>query len=284
MSAWSLAEVELVVADYFAMLAVELAQRPYSKTRHREQLRPLLDGRSDGSIEFKHCNISAVLINFAMPYVEGYKPRYNYQQLLERVVLERLSIEPDLVPRLESSPVVAPAAAPPTDFSDIAALMVDPPEVSRAARPMLPPGEPTARRVDFVQRDAENRRLGRLGEEWTVEFEKRRLHDLERRPDLARKVEWVADTRGDGLGFDIASFNTDATPRLIEVKTTGLGKYFPFVVTANEVRVSEREPGAYQLYRVFNFSTDARLYTLAGALSATCRLDATQFRARAGKP
>jgi hypothetical protein len=60
------------------------------------------------------------------------------------------------------------------------------------------PGEVVERsarfyRTDFVRRDAENRQLGRLGEEWVVEFEQRRLHDEERRPDLARRVEWIPE-------------------------------------------------------------------------------------------
>jgi hypothetical protein len=137
-------------------------------------------------------------------------------------------------------------------------------------------------RLDFVRRDAENRCLGRLGEQWVVEFERRRLHDEARRPDLARKVEWISDTKGDGAGFDIASFNSDESPRLIEVKTTGLGKHFPFTVTANEVRVSEREPQAYQLYRVFDFASRPRLYLLSGPLSKSCRLEPAQYRARVG--
>jgi hypothetical protein len=32
-------------------------------------------------------------------------------------------------------------------------------------------------------------------EEGTLTFEERRLHDVERRPDLAKRVEWVAETR-----------------------------------------------------------------------------------------
>jgi hypothetical protein len=135
-------------------------------------------------------------------------------------------------------------------------------------------------RLDFVRRDAENRRLGRMGEEWVLEVEQRRLHETEQRPDLARKVEWIADTRGDGAGYDIASFNGDGTPRLIEVKTTGLGKYFPFMVTANEVRVSEREPRAYSLYRVFDFAAQPGIYMLPGPLTLSCDLEATQYRAR----
>jgi hypothetical protein len=42
------------------------------------------------------------------------------------------------------------------------------------------------------------------------------------------------------LGFDVLSFNEqDDSERLVEVKTTGLGKYFPFYVSACEVRCSE---------------------------------------------
>ncbi len=68
--------------------------------------------------------------------------------------------------------------------------------------------------------------------------------------------------------------------RWIEVKTTGLGNMpFPFNVTVNEVRCSEARPGEFQLYRVFNFGPDARLYMLPGAISESCHLNATQYRA-----
>jgi len=50
--------------------------------------------------------------------------------------------------------------------------------------------------VDFVQRDARNRELGRNGEEWALELERRRLHDVDKRPDLSKRLEWVAG--GDG--------------------------------------------------------------------------------------
>jgi hypothetical protein len=61
MSDWSDIEVELIVVDYLSMLQMELAGQPFSKTEHRRKLHPLLNNRSDGSIEFKHQNISAVL-------------------------------------------------------------------------------------------------------------------------------------------------------------------------------------------------------------------------------
>ena len=50
----------------------------------------------------------------------------------------------------------------------------------------------------------------------------------------------MANTVGDGLGFDILSFDdANDNERFIEVKTTGQGKFFPFYATATEVCCSE---------------------------------------------
>jgi hypothetical protein len=260
------------------MLRKELAGDPYSKTMHRQNLLSQLRNRSDGSIEFKHANISAVLVGFGLPYIDGYKPRGNYQQLLEAKVLEYLTVHGDLIPRLAESPVMNPthADAPNAPF---ARIVEAPPE---RLEPGLRVWSPTARvvKVDFVRRDAQNRTLGRLGEEFVLELERRRLHDDVGRPDLAKRVEWTSDVRGDGAGYDIASFNADGSPRVIEVKTTGLGKAFPFYVSANELRCSEALPHAFHLYRVFRFSRSPGVFILPGALSKTCALDAVQYQAR----
>lgn len=276
---WTLDEVEAIVADYFAMLEAELSGASYSKADHNRRLQQRI-GRSKGSIEFKHQNISAVLINYRQPFISGYLPRQNYQQLLERAVLEWLAGHPAFFRQLADGPVLSPRLLPAMP-GRLSGLVVAPPEKQHVldGTPDLP-REPGFYNTDFVRRDAENRRLGRLGEEWVLEFERRRLHDEARRPDLAKRVEWIAETRGDGAGYDIASFGADESRRLIEVKTTGSGKQFPFMVTANEVKVSERERDAYHLYRVFDFAKRPQLYILHGALAEVCRLEPTQFRAR----
>jgi Protein NO VEIN, C-terminal len=247
---WSRGEVEATVADYFAMLRDELAGLRVSKAEHNERLRRLLRSRSKGSVEFKHANISAVLTLHGYPYIDGYKPRFNFQALLEQVVLEYL---------------------------DLHRVVEPPPEDMRIPQTVW---SPSARigRFDFVARDAANRDLGRRGEEFVLEFERKRLHDGGRR-DLVPRIEWTSKIRGDGAGYDVQSFNADGTSRLVEVKTTGLGKYFPFNVTVNEVRCSQARPDEFHLYRVFHFGPDAHLYMLPGELSKSCRLDATQYRA-----
>jgi len=87
------------------------------------------------------------------------------------------------------------------------------------------------------------------------------------RDDLAGKVEQVSETIGDGLGFDVLSFEE----KLIEVKTTVLGKFFPFYVTETEVRCSEAMAARFSLFRVFDFARSPRLYVLKGSLREVCQ-------------
>jgi hypothetical protein len=278
---WTADEVTLAVADYMAMLRKEVLGEPYSKTEHRRALLPLLHGRSDQSVEFKHANTSAVLVRLGLPYIAGYKPRSNYQALLAEAVEGFLIRHPgylnDLVDAAKLSPASAPA--PPAAPDDV---FEEPPDEV----PLLAPGKPwltgAGRRIDFAARDAADRRLGRLGEEFVVEVERARLRAAGR-PDLARRVDWVAQSMGDGLGYDVRSFEeSSGDERLVEVKTTGLGKAFPFYVTATEVRCSEDLPGQYLLYRVFDFAADPRLYVLPGSIRDTCWLDPVQYRTAAG--
>ena len=165
-----------------------------------------------------------------------------------------------------------------TDAVDAGRVVEAPPEPMCIPQTVWSPPSGRLSRFDFIARDAANRDLGRRGEEFVLEFERKRLHDSGRR-DLVPRIEWTSQVIADGAGYDVQSFNPDGTARLIEVKTTGLGKYFPFNVTVNEVRCSHARPREFHLYRVFRFGPDARLYMLAGELSRSCHLDPTQYRA-----
>jgi hypothetical protein len=278
---WTRQEVELIVADYFEMLRAELLARPYSKSAHRSALRPLLRGRSDGSIEFKHQNISAVLVALGHPYIGGYKPRANYQSLLYDVVEQHLDQHFELHEQAAASPLLSPDRVPVLEpAAAVESMFEQPPErLAIPAEHEKPWLSRRGRRVDYARRDAENRKLGELGERFAVDLERARLL-RQGRDDLASKVEWVAKTCGDGVGFDVLSFDgSDASERWIEVKTTGLGKFFPFLVTANEVRCSADQPQRFQLYRLFDFGTSPRVYVLGGSLAEHCELDPVLYRA-----
>jgi uncharacterized protein YerC len=57
---WDPAELDEIVADYFAMLTAELSGQPYAKSAHSKALMARI-GRTHRSVEFKHQNFSAVL-------------------------------------------------------------------------------------------------------------------------------------------------------------------------------------------------------------------------------
>jgi hypothetical protein len=274
---WSRVEVEATVADYLAMLSKELTGVPYNKTAHRRQLMTLLQGRSEQSIEFKHANISAVLIELGFPYISGYKPRANYQRLLYEVVADRLPSSPQLL-NVAAANADQPIAVPEVD--DILSILTNPPspEAPRSTARELSALRP-AFLVNYLEREARNRSLGDAGEEFVLNFERARLihagHGV-----LADKIEHTARMRGDAAGFDILSFETSGRERLIEVKTTKYGRETPFFVSRNEVTVSESHASDYHLYRLFAFRASPQLFTLNGALSATCQLSASSFLAR----
>jgi hypothetical protein len=276
---WTEQEVGLIVADYFDMLWKELLGKPINKTEHRRSLAPKLSGRSDPSIEFKHANISAVLTGLGLPYVEGYKPRGNYQSLLAKEVEAFLDKNPTFMEQLAGAPTINPVKASAPTVFDLDKIIEDPPAEILGPLPAKPWLSRRGRKIDFVQRDALNRQLGKMGEEFVVHLERHRLLTVGRE-DLSRKVQWVAVDFGDGLGFDVLSFDDqDESEKLIEVKTTGLGKYFPFYVTGNEVRCSEDMADKFHLFRVFDFGRTPRVYILTGSLKENCRLEPTQFRA-----
>ena len=78
---WRDDELDAIVADYFVMLASDLAGQPYVKSRHSATLMAQI-GRTHRSVEFKHQNISAVLDELGMPWIPGYKPKRNYQNAI----------------------------------------------------------------------------------------------------------------------------------------------------------------------------------------------------------
>lgn len=269
---WTIEEVTLIVRDYFDMLTQELAGQEYNKSEHRRNLQPLLNDRSEGSVEFKHQNISAVLIESGLPYIPGYKPRANYQQLLEETVKGYLAAHPEfeeIFNRFLSKEVTAPV---PVNILD---SEVEIPEITlRVNESTSGIGYQTNR--NYYKEELRNRRLGLLGEEFIISYEKEKLINSGKEI-LADKIEHISQTQGDSAGFDILSFNDSGKEKFIEVKTTQLGKESPFYFTRNELGFSKEKSNFYHLYRVFNFRKKPRFYQLNGALDESCKYVSTEY-------
>ena len=106
--------------------------------------------------------------------------------------------------------------------------------------------------MNYLEREAQNQKLGDAGEQFVINFEKARLI-REGKESLADQIEQVSVTEGPSAGFDIRSFELDGSDRFIEAKTTKYGKSTPFYVTPNELRFSQQHADRYHLYRVFKF-------------------------------
>jgi hypothetical protein len=277
--AWSLEEVAATVADYFVMLDREIRGESYNKKEHNRLLQKLLNDRSAGAIEFKHANISAVLREEGYPFIDGYKPRSNYQEMLREVVLDRLSSDRRFVATVERF-ADAPVPSIPT-LRPLSEVLVAPPTRDPSDARVYernPAARTPIRGVNYLEREARNASLGAAGERFVLEVEDRRLREAGK-GKLAGKIEHVSISKGDGLGYDIMSFETDGRERYIEVKTTSFGSRTPFFASKGEVAVSEELAEKYQLYRVFRFRESPKLFMLGGSLRQSCALDPIQYRA-----
>jgi hypothetical protein len=265
---WQADELDAIVADYFAMLEADLSGRPYVKSAHSKALMARI-GRTHRSVEFKHQNISAVLDELGMPWIPGYKPKRNYQSAIFDAIDRFLSKHPDLLEPVSDSSAVTSSSAD---------VFVAPPSLIGAREPIPEGLQRLVRKFDPVERDRRNRTLGRAGEEFVVEVERRRLNESSR-SDLARKVRWIAAEEGDGAGYDVLSFHPTGQERLLEVKTTNGSARTPFFVTRNECALAIERPEDWRIYRVHLFATEPRIFTIAPPLDQAVNLRPEAWRA-----
>jgi hypothetical protein len=271
---WSDLEVKLIISDYFSMLIDELASRTVNKAHHRRNLISLLNNRSDGAIEFKHQNISAVLITLGQPYIKGYLPKYNYQKILEDHIVDYLKNDHQMENYFKnfSEKEVIPNII---DFRK-EKFVVAPPVIQYVEEPNIKFNNGPFK-INYLEREQNNQKLGKCGEELVLSFEKWNLHALGY-SKLADRVEWISQSTGDGSGFDILSRNPDGSDKYIEVKTTKLSKESPFFFTANELQFSIDHKERYHLYRLFNFEQSPRMFKKQGDFKTICRSTPIVFK------
>jgi hypothetical protein len=272
---WTDEQNDAIVADYFAMLADDLAGRPYSKAEHNRMLQAVI-GRPRGSIEYKHQNISAVLRGLGEDWIPGYKPAFNFQASLVDAVVRWLDRHPDWLARAARVGIGPSPAA----LREESILWIGPPPTHSNAPPPdeLEQMTAIARKYDVADRDARNRALGRAGEERVLDHERASLLAAGR-TDLVERIRWVSHVDGDGAGYDIRSFDTDGSDRLIEVKTTNGWERTPFHITRNELAVAEAHHNDWWLVRLWNFSREPRAFELRPPLEEHVSLMTSSYQA-----
>lgn len=131
-------------------------------------------------------------------------------------------------------------------------------------KPSLPPNQSKAKK-QFSRKFSGNLNLdssrqkliGDIGEELVIEFEKQRLIN-EGMGHLAQQIEHSSKQIGDGLGYDIKSFNADGTYRYIEVKTTTQSSAACFYMSLNEWEFAKLHVSSYFIYRVYKLDEQTK--------------------------
>lgn len=139
-------------------------------------------------------------------------------------------------------------------------------------------GKPHKRNIELKQ--VKNSQLGMLGEKLVLTYEKNKLikNGL---INLAYKVDHSSKTKGDGLGYDIESFDSNGKKIYIEVKSTTGSKEEQFFLSETELQASEEYNNRYRLYRVFNVGSDegAGLYIIKCNLKDNLSMEPVNYRA-----
>jgi hypothetical protein len=255
-----------IVSEYFELDRVQRGGGKIVKQDLYNRLAAAIGG-NPGGIEAKFQNISAVLASLEMSHARGLKPRPNIQQALADAVERYLDQHQHLVfPEPNGSPI------------DAAQVMEVPPPTTKPSQKIEATVERIAQKYCWAQRDARNRKLGTLGEKLVFEREQRRLYNAGK-DALARRVRHVSIDDGDGVGFDILSFDESGEERLIEVKTTDGPASTDFFVSRTEKHVSEERSDVWRLHRVHLFSQSPKIFVLTAPLERFVELSPENWRA-----
>lgn len=123
--------------------------------------------------------------------------------------------------------------------------------------------------TNYIENEQENKRLGDLGELLVLEYEKAKL----KKAGINKMPEQKSKSEGDGIGYDILSYDGNGNEKYIEVKTTKQTYSSPFFITQNELERSKKDSGKFVLYRLFEFDDNnnrSKYFTYTGDLSPLC--------------
>lgn len=139
------------------------------------------------------------------------------------------------------------------------------------------------RKVNYSKVNLSKEKVGKDCEELIYNLEKEKLKK-EKREDLAESIVWESVENGDGVGYDIRSFekrNGRYIEIYIEVKGTNKSVNEPFDISINEIEASNRYKEQYYIYRVGNiYSDNPKFYKINGRVEDNFSLEATSFKAR----
>jgi len=112
-----------------------------------------------------------------------------------------------------------------------------------------------AKKTDFDALNAKKKTVGTFGEMLVYNDEVKKTGDF----SIKGEVVHASIKEGDGLGYDIRSFNETGEEVFIEVKTTKSDSIDKFYLTPKEIEVAKDNPN-FRLYRVYDLDMSSGTY------------------------
>ena len=125
------------------------------------------------------------------------------------------------------------------------------------------------RKIDYVEKQKINKRLGNFGEQLVFKYEQEKLKSL----GSIKEPKYTA-LENDGAGYDILSYNEADEEIYIEVKTTSQSCETAFFITIGELKKSIESKEKYRLYRVYDYAEEtdtAKFREQKGSLENLCK-------------
>ena len=269
-----------IVADYFEMLRAELRGEMFSKADHRHRLAAELGLKDPDLVDLAFQQVSSVLLEIGMPVVDGFRPLNGWPVALANAVQGHLEAKPELVDALWIDSDASKVAVP-VELDDSRMVLMPTPlpgEHDSAAGRAERWAPSVALDLDFRAREARDEALAVAGQRFVLAYERARLRETGYK-NLVGRIEWVAQDRGDALGFHVRSFDEQGEPRSIIVKTTNFGARLPFALTHAELELGHELGAKACIYRVFAFSRNPRLFVLPGPFDRSLSLVPLEHRA-----
>lgn len=126
-------------------------------------------------------------------------------------------------------------------------------------KPKISSNRQSVKKIDaeeYAARNKSKQEIGLAGELFVLECERKKLIGLGR-ADLSNKIQHVSKDIGDGLGYDIISFDQFGNEIFIEVKTTSSNYSADFYLTNSELNNFSKLQ-RFNLYRVYDFNEDTK--------------------------
>ncbi len=280
---WRFEESEFISEYYISELKDFLKYNTPKKLKEAKEFLMQSLHKSSKSVRLKLQHISSILVNSDLPYIEEFKPipradidliDWNETLNLKKILTEKFNKKENILffdqiaDRNEFKPNY--------NFEN---LVEDKPEQDVFEKENLTEKKSIKIRpkINYIEREIKNTKLGEEGEKWVIAFEQNKLQKLGL-SNLVKEIIWASKDIGDGLGYDVISFNEHQEKIFIEVKTTCLGKYSAFFLTQNELKVSTNLKN-FKIYRVYDFEKETKIYVVEEDIQLQLELTPTIYRA-----